>query len=617
VEEALREGLQRALDLCAEGGMPGIRLEGQLIRPALSYAVARAMHGDGPLSDAFWCGALAVQMAHEASLVHDDIVDSAATRRGSPTMAQTRGTGAALVHGDHLLTAAYRLAAATDSLAFAEAFARAVERTVAGEVAQMRGAGRGLGFGEYRDVALGKAGELMGCAAAVAPLLAGRADAEMVHELGRRVGLVYQMVDDLLDYCAHARTGKPALGDYRQRKWTWPLAQLGPIDWREPAVVVAERLHGRCGGLPSLAEDAMERLRREASSLTDAFRAALPGAEGVCAMVDGWVERAAFAVKREAQMREQPAEVSAALAARVPALEGCERFFARNSRSFRFASRFLAGGDWDRIARVYAFCRVTDDLADRPGPGDDVDAMLDEWLSLALRAYRGGTTGIALLDAVMGETAAAGVPFTYAAELVEGVRMDARRVRFATMAELRVYTHRVASVVGMWITELAGVRSPAVLEAAGEMGHAMQLTNILRDVGEDWRRGRIYLPADEMRRFGVEGWMLEQAAGGHVAPQYRALIEEMLCRAESSYECAMPSIRHVPAQFRRAFAVAAHVYRGIHAPLRRAGCDNFTRRAVTSTPAKVVLAGRALWQLQRQAWAPASHPGITSAAGQP
>jgi hypothetical protein len=219
---------------------------GQLLRPVVAFALAGGGEGEEvPAGEAFWSAALAVQMAHEASLLHDDIIDGASTRRGEPTLAAAGGVARALVQGDHLLTAAYRLAAGTGSLAFATRFAHAVERTVAGEMAQGRAMGERLGMARYCEIATAKSGELLGCALATAPTLAGRAEAAEAYELGRRLGLVYQMLDDLLDYCPAAETGKPPLADYAQRRWTWVLAELPALEFGRDAGEVLALLHTR------------------------------------------------------------------------------------------------------------------------------------------------------------------------------------------------------------------------------------------------------------------------------------------------------------------------------------------------------------------------------------
>jgi phytoene synthase len=605
----VREGLSRAADRAAAAGMPRPACDGQLLRPLLAYAAASS--SAQWVRTEFWCGALAVQLAHEASLVHDDIVDGAGTRRGAPTVAAAKGIGSALVLGDHLLASAYRMAAATGSLAFADLFARAVERTIAGEVAQGRAAGRRLSWDEYREIALGKAGELMGCAVALPAVLQGRADADHCFELGRRMGLLYQMLDDVLDYCPRVDTGKPALGDYAQGRWTWLLDELADAELGGEPSAIAARLHAISMEGDTPLRRCLARLQAEAAELTAELRVAFPGDDILPGLLERWMDGAREAVAREEAAR-RPAPVatraaSARLLARVPDAAALERFFSVNSRSFRFAARFFPPGEWERVARVYAFCRVTDDLVDLPGAEADAEEMLDEWMHLSLRAYDGGATGIELLDRVMRETASAAVPFTYASELAAGMRMDLRMQRYASMTELRLYTHRVASVVGMWITELAGVHAPRVLAKAGEMGHAMQLTNILRDVGEDWRRGRLYLPADVMARHGVTEDSIERMCrGGAPDPVYRCMVEELLRGAEASYHGAFAAIRELPPAFRRPIAVAAYVYRGIHAPIRRAGHDNLRRRAVTSTASKVILASRALWDLWMLERAPAA-----------
>lgn len=206
-------------------GMAVAELHGQLIRPLVAIAGWESLSAAPPPKE-FWYGAMAVQLAHEASLLHDDVVDGSTHRRGMPTVVAKRGTAAALVLGDHFLTTAYRYAVRTRSAVFIDVFARAVERTVAGELAQAHATGRMLAFSEYSAIARGKAGELLGCALALAPSLCVPSRSPAYYELGCRIGLVYQMLDDLLDLSPATDSGKPALADYAQRHWTWPLQEL-------------------------------------------------------------------------------------------------------------------------------------------------------------------------------------------------------------------------------------------------------------------------------------------------------------------------------------------------------------------------------------------------------
>jgi phytoene synthase len=155
------------------------------------------------------------------------------------------------------------------------------------------------------------------------------------------------------------------------------------------------------------------------------------------------------------------------------------------------------------------------------------------------------------------------------------------------------------------------VHNPAILSQAERMGHAMQLSNILRDVGEDWSRGRLYLPLEVMRRHGVTEADLEAMyLGAPLSHGYRSLVAELLDQAESDYAAALEGVPALPPELRRSVAVAAHVYRGIHREIRRNGYDNLRRRAFTSPVAKAALATRALWELTR-----ASHRRV-GAAGQ-
>ena len=603
-----RERVRRAmLDASASAraaGLPAIDARGQLIRPLVAYASAARLLDEG--APELWSGVLAIQLAHEASLVHDDVVDESPVRRGEPTVVARYGVAAALVQGDHLLTAAYRLAAATGSLGFATLFARAVERTVAGEIAQGKALGRAMDLDEYREIALGKAGELLGCSLALAPVLAGRSDAPAFFELGRRLGLLYQMVDDLLDYCPSAGTGKAALGDLAQRRWTWPLTELGddPFSRGADEVLAALRASNPRTGAP-LAR-CLGRLRYDARRLREDIERLLPGDGILAALVADWMARAASAIDRELSDAPEPpapprgAEASPSLRERVPDPPDAVAFLAANSRSFRFAARLLPAAQLERVAGVYAFCRVTDDLVDLPtrdprGP----DALLGEWLELARGSYQGRASGLRLLDRTMAEMAAAGVPFDYAADLAAGMRMDLRGERYETLAQLRLYTYRVASVVGLWLTRLSGVHDPGVLADAARLGHAMQLTNILRDVGEDLRAGRLYLPAEMLRRHGVDERELRAMLDGsaRIGAGYRALLEELMAMADADYERAFRAIPALPPFLRRPVAVAARVYQGIHAAIRRNGYDNLRVRAHTSGAAKGALAARALVEL--------------------
>ncbi len=588
--DAARERVRLALGAVSleleSAGMPSPEWTGQLIRPLMGLAAAGGTAaGAEDVDPRVWRALAAVQLAHEASLLHDDVIDGARERRGRPTVAASRGVAAALVEGDHLLTSSYRVAAATESAAWVELFARSVERTVAGEKAQARSAGRELRWEEYEALVLGKSGELVGAAFAAAATLRDDPDRLRYEEVGCRIGLVYQMLDDLLDYCPHVETGKPPLGDYRRGLWTWPRLYLE----LEPGLSddqVARRLRAPGGDGRTALARCLGRFRAEVETTRRRVTALLPADPLVDALLSEWLDVASAAAR------------PAAAPVELPRVAGWESLMQEHAKSFRFASRLFPADRREQVTSVYAWCRYTDDLVDGVDlPAAELEARLDAWLDLSRRAYEGERTGNALADRVMSEMREADVPFGYAEELIEGMRMDVRGVEYGTVAELRLYTYRVASVVGLWMTELFGIRDPWLLDRAAALGHAMQLTNILRDVGDDLAEGRLYLPAAWLRAVGLTRADLERMAEtGRIEPAYRAVIERLLRLAESEYDHAFPAIARLPGWYRRPVAVAADVYRGIHDEIRANDYDNLTRRAYTGLTAKIRLGAGALFR---------------------
>jgi phytoene synthase len=284
------------------------------------------------------------------------------------------------------------------------------------------------------------------------------------------------------------------------------------------------------------------------------------------------------------------------------ALSNPAAHFARNGKSFHFASRFMPSGERDRIAAVYSYCRLTDDLVDEAENASpaELHERLDDWLACSLRAYTGESSGNPVVDRVMTDMRERSVPFVYVRELISGMRMDIDPIEFSDFIRLRIYTYRVAGVIGVWLTRLYGIDDPWMLERAAALGHAMQLTNIVRDVGDDWQRGRVYLPTSLMRSYGLTRDDLGAMYRGDrpVTTAYRAAMEAMMATADVSYAAAFEAMPLLPATFRRAVAVAAEVYRGIHAEVRRVGYDTISRRAHTSLGQKVLLGARGLGRLR-------------------
>ncbi len=611
--------------------MPRPTVGGKLLRPRIAYLGVPA-HLLDRVDERFWLGALAVQMAHEASLVHDDVIDEAAVRRGEPTEVAKNGIGQAIVVGDHLLTSAYRAAALTGSATFVMLFAEAVERTVAGEIRQAKRRGQPLTMTEYRDIVTGKTGRLFGCAFAAGQAILGDAEVADVRGLGERIGILYQMLDDFLDLCPSAETGKTPFQDYRGRTWTWPLHGLAAPCFDRSEDDLIRALFTSEEGVPPM-NRAMLRFRREAEHLAADLVGSTHGGLQLGDLLRSWARHVASACTTESAVllasarpvskraavtpltiRQSPsagATPEARVAARARAIGDAQewrRYFSENSRSFTFASRLFPPGPRDLVTEVYAFCRFTDDLVDERPASDKplLDDELDAWMALFAAAYEGQKTDVPLADRVAHSMAQRGVPFHYAAELIEGVRMDLEPRPYANMAELRTYTYRVASVVGGWLTELFDRHDPWLLARAFSLGHAMQLTNILRDVGDDLRMGRVYLPEDVLAGHGLSVRDLETMSRSGVSiPAYKDLLEELMEHADREYALAFEAIPGLPPFFQKPVAVAAHVYQGIHEAIRSNGYDNLRLRARTGRVRKLVLGARALWDLrQAPEWGP-------------
>lgn len=279
------------------------------------------------------------------------------------------------------------------------------------------------------------------------------------------------------------------------------------------------------------------------------------------------------------------------------------RYFAKHSRSFSLASRFFPAQERQMVTGVYAYSRLTDDIVD----GEYADTleqraeMLQCWYDLSKQAYHTQDTGVFLLDRVLGQMADRAVPFDHAAQLIEGMRMDLTGSHIPDEQTLYRYAYRVASTIGLWLTQLFGVHEPWMLARAAALGEAMQLTNILRDVGEDLRRHRIYLPQDRMDRYGVHERMLQEFLEGRpISENYQALIEDLLRDAEQRYEEALVAVPGLPPFFQKPVMVAAYVYRGIHAQIRAQRYDNIRHRARTSWWDKLRLMWQALRRLRQE-----------------
>jgi len=176
---------------------------------------------------------------------------------------------------------------------------------------------------------------------------------------------------------------------------------------------------------------------------------------------------------------------------------------ARSGSSFYYAFMFLPAPRRAAITAFYAFCREVDDVVDEHIDAGVAAAKLNWWRQEVARAFADGPTH-PVMQALMPLTRAHGIEQAHLLAVIEGCQMDLEQTRYLDFATLRRYCHLVAGVVGEVAANIFGRSSERTLDYAHTLGLALQLTNIIRDVGDDARRGRIYLPVDELQRFGVK-----------------------------------------------------------------------------------------------------------------
>jgi phytoene synthase len=262
--------------------------------------------------------------------------------------------------------------------------------------------------------------------------------------------------------------------------------------------------------------------------------------------------------------------------------------FRKGARTFHLASALLPREVRDDAAVVYAFCRLVDDLADESADAREADAALERLAG----EISGALPARPLIAALRATAARLALPLESALELVAGVRGDLRPVRVRDDAELIRYCYRVASTVGLMMCAVLRVRAREALPHAVDLGIAMQLTNVARDVAEDARRGRVYLPA---ARLLAAGGSPEALVRGDCPPAAAAaVVRWALDEAERYYASADGGMRDIPARFRPAILAAGRMYRAIGLRLRRRGCDALAGRTVVPLPAKLYWTARAL-----------------------
>jgi phytoene synthase len=258
----------------------------------------------------------------------------------------------------------------------------------------------------------------------------------------------------------------------------------------------------------------------------------------------------------------------------------CKNITEIHSKSFYMASALLSPEKRNAVRALYAFCRTTDDIVDNASSVNDND----------LRAWRDQSLGFCprfndpVSIAWANTRQQYRIPACYALQLIDGVARDMHVNRYAHFEALADYCYGVASTVGLMSMHIIGYSNEKAIRYAVKLGVALQLTNILRDIAEDYRRGRIYLPQDELERFGITDAHFQN---GIIDEGWVEMMKFQIARTRSIYEESWPGIAMLNADGRMAIAAAATFYKGILNDIEKRGYDVFSGRACVTKWGKI------------------------------
>lgn len=277
----------------------------------------------------------------------------------------------------------------------------------------------------------------------------------------------------------------------------------------------------------------------------------------------------------------------------------CGAIAQREAKNFYYSFRVLPEHKRNAMCAVYAFMRRADDIADDESmPVVERRAVMAQWVESWRAARRSGLSDDPVFFALNNTQRRFAIPDTLLEELVQGTTMDLEPrpemegevQTYAIFDDLYRYCYLVASVVGLVCIKIFGYTDLRAEKLAEETGVAFQLTNILRDVKEDAERGRIYLPLDLLREFGVSVERVKMlAAGAAMEPSERAMLQALGAKAEAYYSSADRLLPLIDADSRAALWVLVTIYHRLLGKMRQAEWDVFAQRVSVSTPAKLTV----------------------------
>lgn len=269
--------------------------------------------------------------------------------------------------------------------------------------------------------------------------------------------------------------------------------------------------------------------------------------------------------------------------------ELCRRVHKAHSRTYYFSTSLFPKEVRPHVHALYGFMRYADEIVDNPGAASLGEQLsgLEAFEAETLAAVAGEPVPNPILRAFANTVILRGIGTDLITAFMHSMKMDTHVFRYETFGDLQEYTYGSAAVVGLMMCRVVGTKGEAAAPHAEALGEAMQLTNFLRDVGEDWARGRVYLPLEDLRRFGYDEEELGRAV---IDDRFIALMRFEMERARELYALADRGMKYIPRGCRYPVVVAGKLYAAILDRVEAAGYDVFTRRAETSFPHKLKVA---------------------------
>ena len=269
----------------------------------------------------------------------------------------------------------------------------------------------------------------------------------------------------------------------------------------------------------------------------------------------------------------------------------CQEKAAASGSSFYYSFLFLPKPRREAITALYAFCREVDDIADEGTDFQVARTKLNWWRGEIDNLYQGQPQH-PVTKALAPAVAAYDLSAEHFHEIIDGMEMDLEYNRYQDFKQLQLYCYRVASVVGLLSASIFGYRNRDTLKYAHDLGMAFQLTNIIRDVGEDARRNRIYLPLDELARFGV---LEDDILHSRESEQVRQLLEFQIERAESFYDRALNALPAEDRKQQRTGLIMTAIYRTLLREIKAGGAQQVLNARISLTPLRKLWLAWTTW----------------------